>query len=464
MNELKSLLDDVKNLFNQNIEGKYAKSYEESEIAEQDTTVINELNNYRTEVNSFKTNCVECKNYSDNYNYSNTSKNLSTLISSITTYETICNNVVEDIKTASREAFDEVNQSFMQIESLYRAEISEADSAYTDAVSARSRRNDCINDSEEYNKWDRQYSRLKNECRRHINNAKDKYMQLNDFILSEGMKRVNVDGLQEDISLQSDSSNREKTYTDEDGNLVTETYDESGRIISKFYNSESDGQLYEIHRYTYGENGEVIETVTYGDDVIREKHYYHYDGDNLKPYKSYSFNDDGYVERTYNENGETKIRTYFGDEIRFEETRNEKGITTEFANFYSDDHVVREFYSDDGQKIAEVIINGDSREEYSYDTAGRLVESNYGEVSGMQKVEYAYDESGRLITKNITYSNGKTSVEYIYDEKNLSRTAYITYSGGVGGPEKVEQIYDEYGNIRSMINTYSDGTVDRYDY
>lgn len=314
MNELKSLLDDVKNLFNQNIEGKYAKSYEESEIDEQDTTVINELNNYRTEVNSFKTNCVECKNYSDNYNYSNTSKNLSTLISSITTYETICNNVVEDIKTASRKAFDEVNQSFMQIESLYRTEISEADSAYTDAVSARSRRNDCINDSEEYNKWDRQYSRLKNECRRHINNAKDKYTQLNNFILSEGMKRVNVDGLQEDISLQSDSSNRVEKYTDEYGYLVTETYDESGRIILKFINSESDGQLYEIRRYTYRENGEVIELITYVDgvsvdrfgycNVIREENYYHYDGEDLQEVKCCCYTSSGgYIEAIFDEKG-----------------------------------------------------------------------------------------------------------------------------------------------------------------
>ena len=331
MNELKSLLDDVKNLFNQNIEGKYAKSYEESEIDEQDTIVINELNNYCTEVNSFKTNCVECKNYSDNYNYSNTSKNLSTLISSITTYETICNNVVEDIKTASRKAFDEVNQSFMQIESLYRTEISEADSAYTDAVSARSRRNDCINDSEEYNKWDRQYSRLKNECRRHINNAKDKYTQLNNFILSEGMKRVNVDGLQEDISLQSDSSNREKTYTDEEGNLVTETYDEdgrmlirtvdlvdnlyiktetyneSGKLISKVYTDKTSGTVSSFYVYTYGQNGEMIRKRMSGDGyIISVAHYYDDDGDgnNFKMVKMYHLNNGGgYYEYIYDETG-----------------------------------------------------------------------------------------------------------------------------------------------------------------
>ena len=352
MNELKSLLDDVKNLFNLVIEGKYAKSYEESEIYEQDTTVIYELNNYRTEVNNFKTNCVECKNYSDNYNYSNTSKNLSTLISSITTYEAICNYVVEDIKMASRKAFYEVNQSFMQIESLYRTEISEADSAYTDAVSARSRRNDCINDSEEYNKWDRQYSRLKNECRRHINNAKDKYTQLNNFILSEGMKRVNVDGLQEDISLQSDSSNREKTYTDEEnGFLVTETYDEdgrmttrtrinkygsretvtydedgrvirtldfsaepyiitetyneSGKLISKVYTDKTSGTVSTIYVNTYGPNGEIIVKEMKSDGHITSLIHYHDDGVKKTKVKAYYWNyaDGGYTEWICDENG-----------------------------------------------------------------------------------------------------------------------------------------------------------------
>lgn len=339
MNELKSLLDDVKNLFNQNIEGKYAKSYEESEIAEQDTTVINELNNYRTEVNSFKTNCVECKNYSDNYNYSNTSKNLSTLISSITRYETISNYVVEDIKTASREAFDEVNQSFMQIESLYRAEISEADSAYTDAVSARSRRNDCINDSEEYNKWDRQYSRLKNECRRHINNAKDKYTQLNNFILSEGMKRVNVDGLQEDIFL-IDPDDFLIDPNDKDTYWIADTYDESGKLISQIYTFRRSGTVSFICEYTYGQNGEVIQKKTDSDGNIRTLRYFHYDGEDLQEVKyRFYYSDGGYIEDFFDENGRAIIENIVnkgGESHEYKYTYDENGNVISAVVTYKD--------------------------------------------------------------------------------------------------------------------------------
>ena len=446
MNELKSLLDDVKNLFNQNIEGKYAKSYEESEIDEQDTTVINELNNYRTEVNSFKTNCVECKNYSDNYNYSNTSKNLSTLISSITTYETICNNVVEDIKTASREAFDEVNQSFMQIESLYRAEISEADSAYTDAVSARSRRNDCINDSEEYNKWDRQYSRLKNECRRHINNAKDKYMQLNDFILSEGMKRVYVDGLQEDISLQSDSSNREKIYTDEDGNLVTETYDEDGRMTTKtiefpeYISTETydesgriiseictykTGNLAYIYEYTYGQNGAVIRKGTDYDREIESEQYYHYDGEDLQVVKEcFHYSDGDYSELTYHENGELKksIKLMEDGTRRSERTYNEKGILIEGAYSYltpgktRNSKCARDFYDDNGVYTGSEIEEGfdDSKVIYVKDEKGLEIRKEVKYIDGrVESTEYAYDENDNLISETYKDSDGNVrTLEY----------------------------------------------------
>ena len=439
MNELKSLLDDVKNLFNQNIEGKYAKSYEESEIDEQDTTVINELNNYRTEVNSFKTNCVECKNYSDNYNYSNTSKNLSTLISSITTYETICNYVVEDIKAASRKAFYEVNQSFMQIESLYRTEISEADSAYTDAVSARSRRNDCINDSEEYNKWDRQYSRLKNECRRHINNAKDKYMQLNDFILSEGMKRVNVDGLQEDISLQSDSSNREKTYTDENGdlitetydedgrmttrtidsggtNIITETYDESGKLISEIYTHRKWGTVRFIYEYTYDQNGEVIQKKTDSDGNIRSLRYFHYDGEDLQLDKQYSYLvDGGYSERTYHENGqlEKEINLFSDGSSGYEYTYNEKGIKIEDTRILSDDYCVRKFYDDNGVYTGKEIEAGfdDYRVLSVEDEKGLEIREEFKYNDGrVESREYAYDENGNVISRVTTYKDSDGNV------------------------------------------------------
>ena len=481
MNELKSLLDDVKNLFNQNIEGKYAKSYEESEIDEQDTIVINELNNYCTEVNSFKTNCVECKNYSDNYNYSNTSENLSTLISSITTYETDCNDVVEDIKTASREAFTEVKKSFMQIESLYRAEISEADSAYTDAVSACSRRNDCINDSEEYNKWDRQYSRLKNECRRHINNAKDKYTQLNNFILSEGMKRVNVDGLQEDISLQSDSSNRVEKYIDEDGYLVTETYDEDGRMTTKtieipeYITTETydeDGRMttktIEFPEYisteTYDEDGRMTtKTIEFPEYISTET--YDESGRIISEICTYKTGNLAYIyEYTYGQNGAViRKGTDYDREIESEQYYHYDGEDLQVVKecfHYSDGDYSELTYHENGELKKTIRLDGIGRSERTYNEKGILIEGAYsyltpGKTRNSKCARDFYDDNGVYTGSEIEEGFDDSKVIYVKDEKGLEIRKEVKYIDG--RVESTEYAYDENDNLISETYKDSDG-------
>ena len=241
----------------------------------------------------------------------------------------------------------------------------------------------------------------------------------------------------------------------------TYTYDENGNLLQSI--SYVDGNEVSRNTNTYDEDGNLLEQISSIDGIESHRESYTWDfegnltgytrsGDGIKP-NSYTY--------TYGWNGKLS-------EVRIVDSRN----TTTIKRLYdSRGNMIRETGSAGGKEIF--------RKEYSFDDANRLlsqVEYRGGEqdivvlygynpdgtlaMKQFQSTEYSehflcfYDSDGNLIRKNY-YCDGEhlNSIVYAYDDAGR-QTQEICFEGETENYSYF-YIYDDQG--RKVEERYSDG-------
>ena len=220
------------------------------------------------------------------------------------------------------------------------------------------------------------------------------------------------------------------------GNLVRETYEETGDIVTEYlYTYDAYGnQLSYTYRsnygetssaYTYDANGGLLRSVTTYDDGSVSGIEYIRDamGNTLK-------------ERGFNSAGET---TYTEEYTRDAQGRTVKSIYT----------------SSDGSITTYT---------YTYDARDNLVHSEYNSSNyGSMITDNRYDKGGRLVRTETTGTYGSSYTAYLYDDQDrLIRTEYSnfddynwvseTFYDAEGRIDR--ETYQEDGVLRETVYSY----------
>ena len=149
MKELENKIKDLKQKYIDNIENQYATTYEESQIAEVDNSVINIVEEYLEYVNTMKNKAIALKGVAEQLEYNNTRDNLSDLSESISNYETMNSKIPSEILSASREAFDELAHDFDACKDAFIDSIDRAEKHYDSARTYKNKRDSYDTVSEE---------------------------------------------------------------------------------------------------------------------------------------------------------------------------------------------------------------------------------------------------------------------------------------------------------------------------
>ena len=108
--------------------------------------------------------------------------------------------------------------------------------------------------------------------------------------------------------------------------------------------------------------------------------------------------------------------------------------------------------------------NGDTAEEYSYDSTGNLVKKVSTDYDGDKNTtEYSYDLTGNLVREVFTdYKGQKDYTEYSYDSTGNLVKEVTTYPDG--DKHIIEYSYDIAGNLVKNVETWSDGGKSTIEY
>lgn len=233
-------------------------------------------------------------------------------------------------------------------------------------------------------------------------------------------------------------------YESDGGNLVQTTYgnghgieysyDNVDRIEKICYTNGTDNDT-AIFTYTYNANGNLSR---HTDSINHEEHVYAYDS-----------------------RGNITQRTVI-------DTTNSQTSAVKWVEQYVYDDQGRvtgmEYNYVNATEVPTLLDYG-----YTYDTAGNLVNKQYGRVSANSN--YTYDSFGRLssdVLQNTTGSKQYFNREYIYSSNvnaTSSQIEWISMEGSDGNDYHTYYAYDEVGNIELIEIMDADyNTVEKYEY
>ena len=331
MNDVANKINLLEQDYNNNINEKYATSYEESEICFIDNQVLTKIQKYINEGNTISSECQSCLNRSNLYRYNHTSDSLVNLSKSIKSYLDTCKEIITIIQTASKKAYDEVYSEFNNYLQMYKDYISKAKQYLSRARSNYADRNRYSNMPEresDYKKYDHRYREALQNAKQYYSYAKSYYDQLLKFINSEGMKKkfcdINTPSMESGSDYYEDSGNlREVT----NGNVTTEYYPDGSvkRTIEKCDNgtiivTERDETGKIIKRTVSDYDGNIIEETS---DKSNE---YTIDSSKLTPGSTYA--DYGLASTTEEKDGVLTIHEYGPGEVRVRDIVIEDGVAT----------------------------------------------------------------------------------------------------------------------------------------
>ena len=276
------------------------------------------------------------------------------------------------------------------------------------------------------------------------------------------------------------------------------TYDENGRPISYWYESDNyrerydyfyddlgyqvgesyeyvsyyEGGNWEQYRYTtsyYDKWGQLEKEIDVtsgsghdGDEVVEHNYTYDDDGnlilqETVTPYNhtviEYTYDERGFLVRNVSTYSETNI--FITEYVRDEEGRalQTRGLDPDGTVLYSTDYE----YGDNGLTSKETYVNGDYRTvtTYTYDELGNLLRRHTDSTDWDSESEYTYDEEGR--PTSYTYYDGADLFTTLYTYDGEGRPLRTEYSS----PDEdyvIDYTYDAEGRPLSESYAGSDYT------
>lgn len=264
------------------------------------------------------------------------------------------------------------------------------------------------------------------------------------------------------------------TVCDLDGNCVRIQYEENGESVTECYDEE--GQLESISRNAKNEDGERIKEEVYNSDgsvyVLREEEYdedgriikYVYSSEEKTSNTVYTYNEDGtgVSETTITDADGNQWKSSVGEYDENGECIKDIDYNQDGTISYSKESQ----YDADGNEIKRIEIDEDSEEnwEFKYDQHGNCVARV---CNGILLVEEKYDDNNNILLRATYEDDGEVQgnigykAEYEYDQKQqLVKSTKIEYDEDVN--EKVQEKivneyeHDEEGNVSKKITTEYD--------